>query len=216
MLRTNLATRPFYNERGVYLLLGLCGLLLLGLTAFNASSLVRLSAREAELTARTSNEEKRSQDLRQEAAKLRASVRQDELDAVLEAAREANALIDERTFSWTALFNYLEATLPEDVMLTAVRPIVEDGLVTVNLGVIGRRVSAIDDFMTQLEETTAFRQVLSRDERALDDNAGFEAVIVSIYAPPPPGQAPAAAKVRVPEAAPAPARPQPREEETPQ
>ena len=107
MLRVNVATRPFYNERGVYLMLALLGLLLLGLTAFNASSLVRLSGREAELTSRTSKEERRAQELRQEAVKLRGSVRQEELDAVLAAAREANALIDERTFSWTALFNYL-------------------------------------------------------------------------------------------------------------
>lgn len=192
MLRVNVATRPFYNERGVYLMLALLGLLLLGLTAFNASSLVRLSAREAELTSRTSKEERRAQELRQEAVKLRGSVRQEELDAVLAAAREANALIDERTFSWTALFNYLEATLPEDVMLTAVRPIVEDGIVTVNVAVIGRRVNAIDDFMTKLEETNAFRGVLSRDERARDDG-GFEAVLVGTYTPPQVASAPESA-----------------------
>ena len=36
MLRTNLSTRPFYNERAVQLLLALAALLVVVLTAFNA------------------------------------------------------------------------------------------------------------------------------------------------------------------------------------
>jgi type IV pilus assembly protein PilN len=182
MLRVNVATRPFYNERGVHLVLALVGLALLALTAFNVSALMRLSGREAELTARISKEETRARELRREAQKLRASVRQDELETVLAAAREANDLIDRRTFSWTALFNHLEATLPEDVMLTTVRPVVEQGQFRVTLGVIGREVGDIDTFMIRLEETGAFRDVLSRDEQARDDGA-FEAVLVAIYVP---------------------------------
>ena len=53
-------------------------------------------------------------------------INQDELAASWSrAAQEANALIDQRTFSWTELFNQIEATLPPDVMLTSVRPAVQ-------------------------------------------------------------------------------------------
>ena len=38
------------------------------------------------------------------------------------AAREANLLIDRRTFSWTELFNQFEATLPADVRISTITP----------------------------------------------------------------------------------------------
>ena len=43
MLRTNLATRPFYNERAVRFVLGVVALIVLGVTAFNALELLRLT-----------------------------------------------------------------------------------------------------------------------------------------------------------------------------
>lgn len=189
MLKLNVATRPFYNERGVQLLLGLVGLLLLGLTAYNASEFMRLSNREAQLASRTSAGESRARELRAEAGRLKASIRQDELDLVVAAAREANGLIEQRTFSWTGLFNHLEGTLPADVMLTAVHPAVEDDGLQVTLTVVGREVAGIDTFMQRLEETRAFRDVLSRDERALEDG-GYEATLVGIYEPQMPGRKP--------------------------
>ena len=56
---------------------------------------------------------------------------------VTAAAKEANDLIEQRTFSWTELFNHLEATLPENVMLTAVRPEFKDGETHVNMDIQG-------------------------------------------------------------------------------
>lgn len=191
MLKVNVATRPFYNERGVQLLLGLVGLLLLGLTAYNASAFMRLSSREAQLASRTSAGESRARELRAEAGRLKASIRQDELDLVVAAAREANGLIEQRTFSWTRLFNHIEGTLPGDVMLTAVHPAIEDDELQVTLTVVGREVAGIDTFMQRLEETRAFRDVLSRDERALEDG-GYEATLVGIYEPQTPGRNPGA------------------------
>lgn len=182
MLRVNVATRPFYNERGVHLVLAAVAALLIGLGVFNAYALSRLTEREQVLGGQIASQEAKARDLRQDAAKVRGSIREDELQAVLVAAREANGLIDRRTFSWTQLFNYLEATLPDDVMLTTVRPLVEGDKVTVTLGVIGRRVAAIDEFMTRLEGTRAFNDVLSRDEQALEDG-GFEAALVGTYEP---------------------------------
>lgn len=182
MLRVNVATRPFYNERGVHLVLAAVAALLIGLGVFNAYALSRLTEREQVLGGQIASQEARAQALRQDAAKVRGSIREDELQAVLVAAREANGLIDRRTFSWTQLFNYLEATLPDDVMLTTVRPLVEDDAVTITLGIVGRRVAAIDEFMTRLEATQAFADVLSRDEQALEDG-GYEAAIVGVYRP---------------------------------
>ena len=48
----------------------------------------------------------------QQAAQLRASVDPQQIDAASVEARQANELIDRRTFSWTELFNRFETTLP--------------------------------------------------------------------------------------------------------
>ena len=51
MLRTNLSTRPFYNERAVHLVLGLVALVVIGLTVANLVSVVRLSRQNTALGA---------------------------------------------------------------------------------------------------------------------------------------------------------------------
>ena len=42
MLRTNLSTRPFYNERGVFSALLALAVIAAGLTVFNAYDILRL------------------------------------------------------------------------------------------------------------------------------------------------------------------------------
>ena len=161
MLRLNLSTRPFYNERGLHLLLGVLALVLAGVTVFNARELLALSSRHTAMRTQMEADRARAQDARQRATRLRAELNQDELERVLAQTREANALIDERTFSWTELFNHVEATLPADVMLRSVQPQAKDGRVTVRLGVVARSVDAIDEFMERLEATGAFSGLLS-------------------------------------------------------
>ena len=169
MLRLNLSTRPFYNERALHITLTVVGVLLLGLLAVSALEIVRLSAAKTALETAVVTDQARATDARQRAERLRAEVKQEELEQVLAEAREANTLIDRRTFSWTELFNYLEATLPADVMLKSVRPSVEDGQVMISLGVVGREVDHIDEFMNQLEQTGAFSGMLAKDESREED-----------------------------------------------
>ena len=57
MLRTNLATRPFYNERLVHWLLGAAALLVVLFTAFNVSEFLRLSGRQGGLEADIARDE---------------------------------------------------------------------------------------------------------------------------------------------------------------
>lgn len=164
MFRLNLSTRPFYNERAVHLVLALLAILLVVVTVFNAREVVRLSGRQTALRAGISADEAKAADLRQRAAALRAQLRTDDLERVLAAAREANTLIDRRTFSWTELFNHLEATLPAGVMLTAVSPRADEEGMKVGIGVLGRRVEDVEDFIVRLEATGVFSEMLSQSE----------------------------------------------------
>jgi Tfp pilus assembly protein PilN len=182
MLRGNLSTRPFYNERAVALGLVLFGVLVAAMTAINVGRLVALSSRHAELRARTETAARRTTELRTEASRARASVDAASLDRVTRATREANLLIDRRTFSWTDLFNRLEATLPPDIRVTAIYPSLNDGRFVIRFGVVARSVEQIDEFIEALEKNGGFSEVLAREERTNDEDQ-IEGTLEGIYLP---------------------------------
>ena len=159
MLRTNLSTRPFYNERAVHAAALAIAILVLAVTLWQVTRVVRLSAYKTELNAAIARDKEEAQRLAAEAAEVRRGIDQKELAAVATAATEANNLIEQRTFSWTKLFNHLEATLPEDVMLTSVHPEFEHGVTHVNLEIQGRGGDVIDSFWERLEKTGAFHDI---------------------------------------------------------
>ena len=75
------------------------------------------------------------------------------------AAREANAIIDRRAFSWTTLFAQFEAALPPDVRITAVQPRREtDGTFAVSIARAGAPVEDVDAFIEALEALGTFRE----------------------------------------------------------
>jgi hypothetical protein len=166
MLRTNLATRPFYNERAIHLLLALAAMIVLAITVLNVSRIITLSRHSTELSARTNADRAEASRLSTEATRIRRTINKDELTLVVNAAQEANALIDQRTFSWTEFFNRIEATIPPDVMLTSVRPSFKDGVTRVTMIVVGRQVADIDEFMEKLEATGFFEEIVPPPPRS--------------------------------------------------
>jgi len=169
MLRTNLSTRPFYNERAVRSVLGLFGLIALGLTLFNLYEIVRLRGQSRDARQTIAQNELQARDLRVKAEQIRKGIDRVKLDAVQTAAREANSLIDRRTFSWTELLNYFQTTLPPDVRIAGVSPQLDiEGRRLVQISVFSRRVEDLEEFMDALEKTGAFSGVLPRSEQAED------------------------------------------------
>lgn len=176
MLRANLSTRPFYNERAVQLLLLLAGVIVLALTIFNVVRIVSLSGQNTELSSRSVGDREEAERLRREAAAIRRGINQAELKTIVAAAQEANMLIDQRTFSWTEFFNRIEETLPPDVMLTAVQPSFEENLTFISMTVLGRRTEDVDEFIEKLEATGAFEDVLPTQHDRTE--AGLTRVII--------------------------------------
>jgi hypothetical protein len=183
MLRTNLSTRPFYNERAVTMLLVIAAVIIAAATVWTVMRLASLTSRHSMLRAEVAQAERRSAELHQQAARIRASIDPKRLEAVSNAALEANRLIDRRTFSWTELFNHFEATLPPDVRVTAVVPSERlHGEFVVTMTVLARRVPDIDAFIEALERTGAFRNVLSTDEKTGEGDL-LEATLQGTYLP---------------------------------
>ena len=185
MITTNLSTRPFYNERGVYAWLLALALVVAGATAFNVTRLLQYSRSDTELATQASRDEAKTSDIRTSAAELRAGVDPKQVEVASLEARLANDLIDRRTFSWTELFNRFETTLPDEVRITSVRPRIEgDRRIILTITVLARSVDDVDQFMEHLDDTGAFDGLLSREEH-INDQGQLEASLETIYVPKP-------------------------------
>lgn len=184
MLRSNLSTRPFYNGRAVRTGLGAVALIALGLTLFNAYEIIYLQAQSRDARQTIAQNEAQSRDLRDKAAVIRRSIDKTRLDAVQTAAREANSLIDRRTFSWTELLNQFQATLPPDVRIAGVQPQLDkDGRRLVQISVSERRIEDLEAFMAALEKTGAFSGVLSRSDSPEESTNTIRSELQAYYLP---------------------------------
>ncbi len=181
MIRTNLSTRPFYNARAVHLILGLLAVLALAMTAYNVVQLVRLTSSQRTLGAKASASEREAARLRAEAVRTLARVDQKELAVVGKAAREANAIIDQRTFSWTDVLSHFEATLPADVRITSVQQ--QAARQVVLIGAESRTIEDLDKFIEALEKTGAFHDVRPGNETVMENDI-ISATLEARYTPP--------------------------------
>ena len=183
MIRTNLSTRPFYNERVVRLWLLGVGVVVVAVSIFNATEVIHYSRSDTQLATEASRDEKRAAESRASAMRLRASMDPKQVDFASAEARQANELIDRRTFSWTELFNQFEMTLPDNVRITSVRPKLESkrGIV-LTIGVVSRTVDEVNQFMESLERTGAFADLLSSEEH-IDEQGLLQASLTSVYVP---------------------------------
>jgi Tfp pilus assembly protein PilN len=183
VIRTNLSTRPFYNERIVHIGLIVLAVIVAAATAFNVSRVLRYSRSDTQLQTQASRDERRAADLRREAARLRASVDPKQVDFAAADARQANDLIDRRTFSWTELFNRFETTLPDEVRIASVKPHVDRELgIVLSITVSARDVDDVKMFIKNLEDTGAFADVRPADERT-DENGMLLSSLEAVYLP---------------------------------
>jgi len=183
VIRTNLSTRPFYNERIVRVWLLLMTAAVVIATAFNASRVLRYSRSDTRLATQAVRDEARAADLRKQAAQLRAGVDSREVDYAAADARQANDLIDRRTFSWTELFNRFETTLPDEVRIASVKPHVDrDRGIVLTINVSARGVDDVGAFIENLEATGAFANVRPAEEHT-EENGTFFSSLEALYLP---------------------------------
>jgi hypothetical protein len=170
MLRTNLSTRPFYNDRAVRIGIGIGILVIAAFTTFNALQVLSLNARNREVGGLAQQAEALTAQYRERARAITQAMDKVEVTAVQEAAREANMLIERRAFSWTDLFNRFENTLPADVRVSAVEPQVDrEGRLLIVISTVSRRVEDLHEFIDQLETSGGLREVIARHDEVLDD-----------------------------------------------
>ena len=173
MIRTNLSTRPFYNEAAVHLWLAVFAALRFA-DRLQHPAFAALPSSDTRTATQASHDEQHKAELR----RRRASPR--ELDSTVEAAsaeaKEANDPIDRRTFPWTELFNRFESTPRQ----TSASPAQTEPQPRSRHGAHDRRAGAqrerCESFMENLSETGA-SGMLTTEERQPDtgrrgDSAG--------------------------------------------
>jgi hypothetical protein len=183
MLRNNLSSRPFYNERSVTVVLGLVAVAVLGLTAFNVTRIVSLSRERGGLQAQINRDQEAAALVRTETAAIDRALGTSTLNGLLVSTREANSLIDRRTFSWTVFFDYIERTLPYDVRLVAVAPRTDKGAFLVQMIVVTRRPADLEAFFRALRETGAFSDVLATAGQSNEDGTLRQDVQANYHPP---------------------------------
>jgi len=169
MFRGNLSTRPFYNERLVAILIAVGLLIGLGLTAFNVTAIYQLSAERTRQRSAQGRVEADAAKSRASAAALQGSLDRSNILLLASETNEANTLIDQRTFSWTAFFGLVEKTLPLDARLISVAPRVERGIFMIVMQVNMKRPDDLEAFMDSLAGTGAFYDLLPGEMQRNED-----------------------------------------------
>ena len=183
MISMNFSTRPFYNERGVYCvigILGVFGLIVMVATVGRAFTLFEENTGVATQVAELKRELASTVD---EKLQFEQAVSAERLAEIEVAVTEANRLVGQRTFSWTTFFNVIDTTLPADVMLTVVRPRFREEVRLLELEVIGRSIDVVDEFITRLEGSPYFGDVLARQEELASEGmyrAQLEARVLAV------------------------------------
>lgn len=183
MLRGNLSTRPFYNERLATIAIWGIAIVAIGLTVFNGVRLVTLARERQAATARIARDQAEAARLRTQDAADAQRIDRAVLDKIAASTREANGLIDQRTFSWTAFFGTLEKTLPFDARVVMVSPRAERGNLRVAMTVVARSLQDVATFVDALRGTGAFYDVAAVEQQRRDDGT-YNATVEANYLAP--------------------------------
>ncbi len=168
----NLAARPLLNDRPVWIATAVAlalGLLLLGLNLhlyFSATHVTeRLQARKAELEA----EKSELVDTIQREKAVLDTVRWKKLNRRLE---RINVALAEHRFSWLRLLRDLGETLPWQVRLVKVQPMVSETGVTLQISGEAQTSEAVLELLQNLIDSSRFEKPLPRSEESPEVGKG--------------------------------------------
>ncbi|MDH3284255.1 MAG: hypothetical protein OEQ13_05905 [Acidobacteriota bacterium] len=159
-IELNLASRPYRNDTPVALLLGLLLVAALAFTAHNTYAYLTTDVSEKTLLGGLSDHRTRMQEIRTEADRLREKLDGIDVQTLESQASFVSAVMQERNFSWTRLFNELEAVVPWNIRLSSIRPGFQQGGVHVDFLGTAQDVTAFFDFQETVEASPRFSGVL--------------------------------------------------------
>jgi len=196
MLKGNLSNRPFYNQRLISVVVGVITIAALALAAFNGWELYNDSKTRADLRAKIAKDNAETARIQREAEAQHRLVDPKVMNALAAHTREANTLIDLRTFSWTIFFGLIEKAMPYDARLVAVSPRVEKKEFKVLMSVASKTSDDVSAFVKALEATGAFYDIVPGETQVNDQDGTIQTILTTSYLPPGSAAPPKAGKGR--------------------
>lgn len=179
-LNVNLATHPQVTRQdplplvGVGLLLGTVAL------AFLLISLVRVNGKIDQIEGSLSQLRAEQADLDRKERNLEGRFEHPSSRITIEESKIINSLIQRKRFSVVELAETLEATLPQQVRLTSVSVRLDEAEPLVHVVALARRERDLLRFLTRLESSEYFRDVLPRTESSTSAETPNEYVSINL------------------------------------
>ena len=164
----NLASRPFRNNTLAGTLLGVAGAAIVVATIANLYVYLSYGQSYAKLQLDQAQDRARLTQLEAEEKRLAGEVRARDFRRAFERGKLASELIRKSAFSWTLLFNTLEAVVPPDVVMTAIRPNISAEGIIIRIEGVAKQHMALLTFEEKLLRHPAFSKVFPSNERQLN------------------------------------------------
>jgi len=179
----NLATRPFRNNAIHWIVLGASVVILLGFTWYQIHDYRSTTTELAEWTERIEARRAALDDLAAEVAGMDREIARINLPALSARSDFANAIIMGRLFSWSTLFERLEALLPATVRLRSIRPAIAREGIEISVDGATRDYGSLLDFEEALLESTYFALVYPLQESSRKREGEIQFNLAFAYMP---------------------------------
>jgi hypothetical protein len=182
MLKSNLSTRPFYNDRLVSTVIAAVAVGVVALTAYNVTEVRSLTSQRSGFATSLDDDAAETHRLGVRTAELTSTGDFAGMKALWNDAREANALIDRRMFSWTAFLSVIEKALPYGARVLEVAPKPEKNVMHVEVVVVCQTPDDLRALVEAMEKTGVFGDVFPAESSPNDD--GTETSLIrAVYLP---------------------------------
>ena len=134
MFDVNLARKPFWNIRAFIFVIAVLAVVTLAVSILNGRTLYRVLTGSEETRSEIQHLEEAIADLEKKNRDLQTRISAVDVDELGDEITLLNQIISERTLSWSALLDKLEAILPRVVRITSLVPTPqEDGSISLAL-----------------------------------------------------------------------------------
>jgi Tfp pilus assembly protein PilN len=180
----NFAKEPFRNERLPGILFGILAAALVVGTLWHAVVLTRYLMREAEeLDVTVQGMEERRSSLVADINRARAALEAERSDVMSQRVAFLADTYRQKGFSWTGLFNQLEAVVPPNVRITSISPSAAEGEIEVRLTIVGRSLEDLLALVRNLEQSRFFGTVMPLNEAQQEEEGTVSSTVTLRYHP---------------------------------
>lgn len=164
----NLASRPFRNNLAVGLLLWSVAAAAVLASAYNGYVYLNYGGHYGELQQEERQHLQRLAALQTEERKLGKEIQTRDFRRLSGRGQFAGDQILKRSFSWTLLFNKLEDVIPNEVMMTAIRPHIASEGIVIRVDGVAKSHGALISLEDALQSKPMFTRVYPSSERKIN------------------------------------------------